>query len=87
MSDITETEVEPLKVEDLDDYCEAAASVVEELGIFLGSHHTELVHCNMQIHGKGIAMDMPIAAQDHAARIHGYKNAYDSFCNAMRGNY
>ena len=34
-----ETEEVELKVEDLDKYCEAAASVVEELRDFLASHH------------------------------------------------
>jgi hypothetical protein len=37
--------VEELTPDKLDSYCEAAASVVEELGTFLGSHYDELVKC------------------------------------------
>jgi hypothetical protein len=56
--------------------------------MFLTSHYDELIRCNMQIHGKGIRMDMPISAQDpqYAARIHGLKNACNAFCNVMRDN-
>jgi hypothetical protein len=88
MSDMA-TEAEPLTVDNLELYLETAASVVEELRNFLSSHYEELIRCNMKIHGRGIAMDMPIAAQDpqYAGRIHGLKNACDSFCNAMRNNY
>jgi hypothetical protein len=39
MTDTIETEVE-LTPDKLDDYLEAAASVVEELGAFLGAHHS-----------------------------------------------
>lgn len=56
--------------------------------MFLTSHYDELIRCNMQIHGKGIRMDMPISAQDpqYAARIHELKNACNAFCNVMRDN-
>lgn len=73
----------------LDDYLIAAASVVEELQDFLGSHYDEIVKCHMEIHGKGIRIDLPLGAQDpqYAARIHNLKNACDAFCNVMRGNF
>jgi hypothetical protein len=88
MSD-TATDAEELTVDKLDLYLEAATSVVEELGTFLASHYDELIKCNMEIHGKGIAMDMPVAAQDpqYAGRIQDLKNACDAFCNVMRGNF
>jgi hypothetical protein len=89
MSEIAiEEQVEPLDPEKLDDYCEAAASVVEELGSFLGSHHAELVKCHIKIHGTGGTMAMPLAHQDpkYAASIHNLKNACDAFCNVMRDN-
>jgi hypothetical protein len=83
------TEVEPLKAEDLDKCVGYAAGIVEELRDFLALHHAELIKCNMVIHGKGIAMDLPIAAQDpaYAGKIHQLKNACDAFCNCVRGNY
>ena len=79
----------PLKVEDLDKYCEAAASIVDELNQFLRSHHADLVKCHIEIYGKGATMDMPAAHQDpqYAAYIHNLKNACDAFCNVMRGVY
>ena len=88
MTDTMEAEVE-LKVEDLDKYCEAAAVIVEELQSFLASHHADLVKCHMEIHGKGIRVDMPLAHQDpqYAAHVHNLKNACDAFCNVMRGVY
>jgi hypothetical protein len=86
MSDTLETEVE-LKVEDLDQYIEAAASVVEELRDFLNQHYVDLTKPKMvmRVHGQG--GEMPAAASDpaYAGPIHRYKVACDSFCNAMRG--
>jgi hypothetical protein len=85
---ILDQEIE-LKPEGLDAYCEAAASVVAELQDFLGSHCDELIKCHMEIHGLGIAVDMPVAHQDpqYAAHIHKLKSACDAFVNAMRNNY
>lgn len=85
MSDTIETEIE-LKVEDLDKYCQVAANIVGELQDFLGSHYERLIKCHMEIHGKGIAVDMPLAHQDpaYAAQIHNLKNACDAFVNTMR---
>ncbi len=60
-----ETEEVELKVEDLDKYCEAAASVVEELRDFLASHHADLIH-RVNIHGRGVSTVMPAAASDPA---------------------
>jgi hypothetical protein len=78
-----------LKVEDLDKYLVAATHIVEELRDFLASHHAELVKCHMEIHGKGIKVDMPAAHQDpaYAGRIHNLRLASDNFINAMRGNW
>jgi hypothetical protein len=85
---ILDREIE-LTPDKLEDYLVAAASVVEELQSFLGSHYEELIKCHMEIHGRGIAVDMPIAAQDpqYAAHIHKLKNACDAFVNVMRNNY
>lgn len=88
MTDTIEAEIE-LKAEDLDKYCQVATNIVEELQSFLGSHYEELLKCNMVIHGKGIAMDMPISAQDpqYSAHIHKLKSACDAFVNSMRGHF
>ncbi len=90
MTDTIEAEAEiELKPEHLDKYLQVAANIVGELQDFLGSHYEELLKCNMVIHGKGIAMDMPLAAQDpqYTAHIHKLKNACDAFVNSMRGVY
>ena len=89
MSDTMEIEEVELKVEKLDDYLQADAHVVAELGTFLGSHHAELVKCHIEIHGRGATLDMPLAHQDpqYAGYIHNLKNACDQFCNVMRGVY
>ena len=90
MTDITiADDKQELKVEKLDDYLVAAASIVAELRDFLASHHAELVKCHIKIHGKGATMDMPAAHLDpqYAGYIHNLKNACDQFCNTMRGVY
>jgi hypothetical protein len=86
MSD-TATDVE-LTIDKLDDYLAAASSVVEELRDFLASHHADLVHCAIPLHGTGASMEMPQASQDpqHAGRVHNLKMACDNFINTMRGN-
>lgn len=87
MTDTIEAEVE-LKADDLDKYCEAAASMVEELSAFLGAHHLELMQAHHTPNKWGSSLTMPKACDDpgYAAHIHNLKNACDAFCNVMRDN-
>lgn len=88
MNAAMEAEVE-LKVEHLDEYIEAAATIVGKLRDFLSQHHADLIKppMTMRVHGQG--GEMPAAASDpaYASQIHRYKVACNSFCNAMRGVY
>jgi hypothetical protein len=89
MSDILETEEVELTIDKLDSYLEAAAHIVDELGVFLGAHHLELMKAHHAPNQWGSSLTMPKAYDDpgYAARIHQLKQACDAFCNAMRGNY
>jgi hypothetical protein len=53
-----------LKPELLDTYCEAAASVAEELRDFLSQHYAELTTPAMTRGGHGYHGEMPLAADD-----------------------
>ena len=57
--------MEALTPDKVDSYYEAAAGAVEELRNFLSLHHADLIHCSMNVDGKGlrkgIIMDMPAA--------------------------
>jgi hypothetical protein len=89
MSDIMETETEPLTVDKLDEYPEAAAGIVEELRDFLSGHYAELIASKHTPTKWGCSVEMPQAYQDpqHAGHVHNLKVACDSFINAMRGNF
>jgi hypothetical protein len=76
MSDIMETETEPLTVDKLDEYLQAAAGIVEELRHFLSGHYADLTLTKHEPNKWG-----------YAGRIHSLKMACDSFINAMRGNF
>lgn len=84
-----ETETEPLTVDKLDEYLQAAAGIVEELRHFLSGHYADLTLTKHEPNKWGETMTMSKASQDpqYAGRIHSLKMACDSFINAMRGNF
>jgi hypothetical protein len=66
-----------------------AKAVVEEFRDFLAEYHTRLVHPEMKIHGRGIAMEMPQAAADpqKVSEVHRLRMACDHFVNALAGQW